>query len=94
MSASDVCNGKLSGKNKSKKVTRRDKTLIIDEEITILDEPTTSYAAIAERYRVGQSTIGDIKKKEVDLRQFKRKLTEKTRVSLIRMTSLIRTARR
>ena len=94
MSASDVRNSKLSGKNKSKKATRRHKTLTIDEKIAILDEPTTSYAAIAERYEVGRSTIGDIKKKEVDLRQFKRKLTEKTRVSLIRTTSLIRTARR
>ena len=92
MSACDVRNGKLSGKNKSKNATRRHKTLTIDEKIAILDEPTTSYAAIAERYGVGRSTIGDIKKKEWDLRQFKRKLNGKTRVSLIRTTSLILSA--
>ena len=92
ISASDVRNGKLSGKNKSKKATHRHKTLTIDEKIAILDELATSYAAIAEWYRVGRSTIGDIKK-EVDLQQFKRKLTEKTRVSLIQTTSLIQTAR-
>lgn len=69
MSASDV--------RKCKKAKRRHKTLTIDEKIAILDElPTSSYAVIAERYGVGRSTIGDIKKKEVDLRQFKRKLTE------------------
>ena len=53
MPASDVRNGKLSGKNKRKKATRCHKTLTIDERIAILDELATSYAAITEWYGVG-----------------------------------------
>ena len=70
-------NGKLSGENKGKKAKRPHKTLTIDEKIAILDGmATSSYAVLSERYGVGRSTISDIKKKEPELRQFKRRLTE------------------
>ena len=69
-------NGKLSGENNGKKAKRPHKTLTIDEKIAILDGmATSSYAVLSERYGVGRSTISDIKKKEPELRQFKRRLT-------------------
>ena len=51
---------------------RPHKTLTIDEKVEILDQiGKKSYTVISEEYGIGRATITDIKRKEVEIRNFK-----------------------
>ena len=66
-----------TSQHNTKKPKCRHKTLTIEAKISPLDDlPTCSYSVLCERYGVGRSTISDLKKKEPELRQFKKKITE------------------
>ena len=53
------------------------KTLTIEDKISLLDYlPTCSYSDLCKRYGVEHSTISDLKKKEPELHQFKKKITD------------------
>ena len=66
-----------SDKDITKKTKRAHKTLTIEQKVAILDElGSASYSVLCERYGIGRSTISDIKRKESELRQYERKLTE------------------
>ena len=66
-----------TSQHNTKKPKRRHKTLTIEDNISLLDNlPTCSYSVLCERYGVGRSTISDLKKKEPELRQFNKKITE------------------
>ena len=59
------------------KPKRHHKTLTIEDKISLLDDlPTCSYFVLCERYGVGRSTMSDLKKREPELCQFKKKITE------------------
>ena len=56
---------------------RRHKTITIDQKIEILDKiGKKSYTLLCEEYGIGRSTIIDIKKRESELRNYKRKMVE------------------
>ena len=56
---------------------RAHKTLTIEQKVELLDKVGhTSYTVLCEEYGIGCSTITDIRKKETELRQYKRKMME------------------
>ena len=56
---------------------RLHKTLTIDEKLGILDQiKKKRYTVILEEYSIGHATITDIKKKEVEIRNFKSHMLE------------------
>ena len=56
---------------------RAHKTLTIDQKIELLDKVGhTSYTVLCEEYGIGHLTITDLRKKETELRQYRRKMTE------------------
>ncbi len=59
--------------NKRKKIV-----LSIEDKLDILKliECGTSYTVISERYGIGRSTFGDIKKRKSQLESFKRRLQD------------------
>ena len=66
-----------TSQHNTKKPKRRHKTLTIEDKISLLDHlPTCSYSVLCESYGIGCSTISDLKKKEPELRLFKKKITE------------------
>ena len=56
---------------------RAHKTLSIDQKVKLVDQiDKKSYTVLCEEYGIGRSTISDIKKCEMEIRQYKRKLHE------------------
>ena len=56
---------------------RPHKTLTIDEKVEILDNiGKKNYTVISEEYGIGRATITDIKRKEVEIRDFKSPMVE------------------
>ena len=56
---------------------RPHKTLTIDEKVEILDQiGKKSYTVISEEYGIGRATIRDIKRMEVEIRNFKSRMLE------------------
>ena len=56
---------------------RAHKTLTIDEKLEILDQiGKKSYTVTSVEYSIGRATITDIKKKEVEIRNFKSRMLE------------------
>ncbi len=61
----------------AKSTKRAHKTLTIEEKVKILDQiGKKSYKVLSEEYGIGISTISDIKKKDTELRDYKRKMAE------------------
>ena len=59
------------------KPKRAHKTLSIDQKVKLVDQiDKKSYTVVCEEYGIGRSTISDIKKREMEIRQYKRKLHE------------------
>ncbi len=59
------------------KTKRSFKSLSIDTKIEILEQiGRVSYPVLAEKYGVGTSTISDIRKNSIKLKEFKRKMVE------------------
>ena len=56
---------------------RPQKLLIIHEKVEILDQiGKKSYTVISEEYGIGRATITDIKRKEVEISNFKLRMLE------------------
>ena len=66
--------GKMATGNSKRKPH---KTLTIDEKVEIVDQiGKKSYTVISEEYGIGRATITDIKRKEVEIRNFKSHMHE------------------
>ena len=61
----------------SKTTKRPHKTLSIEKKLEILDQVgKKSYAILSEEYGIGRSTIANLRKQEMELRQYRRKMKE------------------